>query len=85
MPVIFPIERDNEFYVFLKIHLPSPFHIESEPSSAYYSEWMYCYKLYEHDRLLQVFEGDYRTINKGTLINEAMRLLNNLELGITLC
>jgi hypothetical protein len=81
MPAMFPIQRDDEFYVFLKSSLPSRFRIEAEPSTSYYSEWMFHYKLYEGDVLLQTFKGDYRTLEKGTLVREAMKVLNNLEMG----
>lgn len=85
MPAMFPIERDDEFYVFLKSSLPSRFRIEAEPSTSYYSEWMFHYNLYDGDVLLQAFKGDYRTLEKGTLVREAMKVLNNLEMGNTQC
>jgi hypothetical protein len=81
MPAMFPIQRDDEFYVFLKSSLPSRFRIEADPSTSYYSEWMFHYKLYDGDVLLQTFKGDYRTLEKGTLVREAMKVLNNLEMG----
>jgi hypothetical protein len=79
MSAMFPIERDDEFYVFLKSRLPSGYRIEAEPSASYYSEWMFCYNLYDRDRLIQTFEGDYRTLAKGALVREAKELLRNLE------
>lgn len=85
MPAMFPIERDDEFYVFLKSSLPSRFRVEAEPSTAYYSEWMFHYKLYDGDMLLQTFEGDFRTLEKGTLVREAMKVLNSLEIGNKQC
>ena len=85
MPAMFPIERDDEFYVFLKSSLPPKYRIETEPSSAYYSEWMFHYDLYDGDRLMQTFKGDYRTLEKGTLVREAKKVLNNLEIGNKQC
>lgn len=80
MPAKFPIQRDEEFYVFLKSGLEEPFRIESEPSASYYSEWQFNYKLYKGGAILKVFEGDYRTIERGTLIQEALKIMGELEM-----
>lgn len=85
MPARFPIERDDEFYVFLKSSLPSRFRVEAEPTTSYYSEWLFRYNLYDGDVLLRTFEGDFRTLEKGTLVREAMKVLNNLEIGNERC
>jgi hypothetical protein len=79
MSAMFPIERDDEFYVFLKSSLPSRYRIEAEPSTSYYSEWVFHYHLYDGDVLIQTFEGDFRTLAKGTLVREATELLRNFE------
>lgn len=85
MHAMFPIERDDEFYVFLKSSLPTRFRIEAEPSTSYYSEWIFNYKLYDGDILLQTFEGDYRTLKKGTLVHEAIKALSDFEIGNKRC
>jgi hypothetical protein len=85
MQEMFPIERDDEFYVFLKSSLPRRYRIEAEPSTSYYSEWMFHYKLYDGDVLLREFEGDYRTLENGTLVCEAMKLLKNLGIENRQC
>lgn len=81
MSAAFKIDRDDEFYVFLKSSLPPHFRIEAEPSASYYSEWMFNYKLYNGNTLLQTFVGDFRTLEKGSLVNEALRILSNLDQG----
>jgi hypothetical protein len=85
MPAMFPIERDDEFYVFLKSSLPSTFRIEAEPAASYDSEWMFNYKLYNGDVLLKTYKGDYRVLEKGALICEAKKILSNLEIGNNQC
>lgn len=85
MPAMFPIERDDEFYVFLKSSLPSRYRIEAEPSTSYYSEWMYHYNLYDADTLVRAFKGDYRTLEKGALVREACAVLRELETGAGQC
>jgi hypothetical protein len=85
MPAAFPIERDDEFYVFLKASLPSQYRVEAEPSTSYYSEWLFHYNLYDGDVLLETFDGDYRTLEKGTLVREAIKVLRKLETGNKQC
>ena len=80
MQAMFPIERDDEFYVFLKASLPPKYRIEAEPSTSYYSEWMFHYNLYDGDVLLQTFKGDFRTLEKRTLVREAMNVLSNISI-----
>jgi hypothetical protein len=79
MPAMFTIEQDYEFYVFLKSSLPAAFRIEAEPSTSYYSEWMFHYKLYHQDELLRTFEGDYRSLKKGALVRTAIKVLSDIE------
>ena len=85
MPAMFPIERNEEFYVFLKSSLPSRYRIEAHPSTSYYSEWLFHYELFDGDVLLKTFEGDYRTLDRGTLVFEAEKLLSELESGNRQC
>jgi hypothetical protein len=85
MPATFPIERDDEFYVFLKSSLPAGLRIESTPSTSYYSEWLFHYDLYEGAVLKQTFEGDFRTLEKGRLVREAKAVLSNLDVGCQSC
>jgi len=83
--MMFPIERDDEFYVFLKSCLPPPFRIQSEPSPSYYSEWMFRYILYKGDKLLEIYQGDFRTIEKGSLVREAKKMMANILKEQTPC
>ena len=85
MPIMFPIERDDEFYVFLKSSLPSRYRLEAEPSTSYYSEWMFDYKLYDGDVLLKSFIGDFRTLEKGMLVREAIKVLKELDTECKQC
>jgi len=85
MPAKFLIEHDEEFYVFLKSGLPPRYRIEAQPSSSYYSEWSYHYELYLEERLLRTFEGDFRTVDRGSLVREARELLATAEGGTVPC
>lgn len=85
MPATFTIERDDEFYVFLKSNLPQRFQIIAEPNASYYSEWMFLYKLYDGGELIQTFEGDFRTLEKGSLIRDAVSILELIENGNNSC
>jgi len=82
VPIMFKIERDDEFYVFLKANLPRKYRIEAEPSASYYSEWKFHYNLFEGNNLLQSFEGDFKELEEGVLIHEALKVLTRLKKGV---
>ena len=79
MPTPFRIQHDAEFYVWLKASLPARFRIQSEPSSEYYSEWQFCYQLYDGEALLETIAGDFRELEPGELAQRAVDLLDELE------
>lgn len=85
MPATFPLTRDDEFYVLLKSSLPPGYRIEAEPHTAYYSEWLFSYNLYHHDRLVRNFSGDFRAISGGYLMQEAKLLLEAIDGGRQPC
>ena len=72
----FKIESDREFYCYLKAHLPPAYAICSEPSTDYYSEWHFHYVLYRDGKVIGEYQGDFRDLNNGWLIEEALRILN---------
>jgi hypothetical protein len=70
---------DNlEAYCSLKYHLEPRFQVVAEPSTDYYSEWMYCYRIYDGDALLHELRGDYRELRSGQLAASARDLVNQL-------
>lgn len=81
MPAQFTIERDDEFYVFLKSSLPPDYRIEATPSTSYYSEWLFHYELFRNEKLLKTIEGDYRSLKKGQLVHQARDILHDIEAG----
>lgn len=80
IPSRFPLEQDYDVYCYLKAHLPPSFSIESSPSTAYYSEWSFRYSVTRGDEVLTTFEGDFREITPGSLVQQAKALL--VELGV---
>lgn len=75
------INDDLEFYCYLKKTLPMNYQIRAQPSTAYYSEWLFEYNVYKNDILYRQFKGDFRLINKGYLISEANQLLQEILKG----
>lgn len=71
---MFEITKDEEFYVYLKSRLALPLLIVAEPSTDYYSEYLFDYTLYEDGRMQNRWNGDFRKIPKGTLVEEAKKL-----------
>jgi hypothetical protein len=75
----FPLESDLDFYCFLKLNLPAGWEIVAEPHKNYYSEWQFCYRVYRNHELLKTYEGDFRDVPKGSLIQTAADLLATIE------
>jgi len=80
MNLKFMISSDLDFYCFLKAHLPaSDYTIVSEPQKSYYSEWDFCYKIFKNETLFAEYNGNFKSIQKGFLIREAMDILKKIE------
>jgi len=77
----FPVGSDLEFYPFLKLNLPDEYEILAKPRTAYYSEWLFCYEVYRGTNLVETYEGDFRELAPGTLIEAAKLLLEKLEVS----
>ena len=69
------IDSDLDFYCYLKANLPTAYTIVSEPSAAYYSEWLFCYKIHKQSELLWSVSGDFRTLRRGSLVRRARHIL----------
>ncbi|MDZ7795674.1 MAG: hypothetical protein U5N56_00900 [Candidatus Marinimicrobia bacterium] len=73
------IEKDLEFYCFLKKNLPAKYTIIAEPSPNYYSEWEFHYKIYKENNMFDEFKGNFKDIDEGSLVNEAKRIIKELR------
>jgi hypothetical protein len=71
----FELTSDLEVYCYLKISLPHGFSVVAEPRAAYYSEWLFHYKIYHGDTLYREFQGDFRSLEAGSLVKSACQLL----------
>jgi hypothetical protein len=74
-------DNDLEFYCFLRLSLPSGYEIVSEPDRSYYSEWRFCYKVYRGNDLLETYVGDFRDLERGSLVRAAESLLQKLGIS----
>ncbi len=78
----FLLDSDIDVYCWMKVHLPSGFSIAAEPSKNYYSEWQFRYLVYFSDgEILHIFEGDFKEIEKGSLVKAAKQLLLEVQDG----
>ena len=68
---------DFEAYCYLKSVLKPPMRVVAEPSTSYFSEWSYCYRVYHGRDEIAVFRGDFRNLRPGALAEEMARLVNN--------
>jgi len=73
------IESDLEFYCYLKKNLPNKYQIISEPSTSYYSEWFFNYTILKEGKFYKKYEGDFREIVKGKLVQEARLILTKIQ------
>lgn len=77
---VFPLENDYDVYCWLKVHLPKGFYVVAEPSTDYYSEWLFRYLVLRNDvTLVRTFKGDFREIVPGVLVEEAKTFLEELD------
>lgn len=79
MKLKFTMSSDLDFYCFLKAHLGDGYTIVSEPQKSYYSEWDFCYKIFERQALLAEYTGNFKSLEKGVLVKEAMEILKKIE------
>ena len=66
---------DPEAYCFLRQHLEPRFLVTAEPSASYFSEWQYCYRIFDGDRLRHELQGDIRTDAPGKLWTAARKVV----------
>ncbi len=74
----FEIENDFEFYCFLKARLPKQYQVIAEPSTSYYSEWMYNYQIFLDGKLIDEIKGNFKEVKPGELVSKANEILNRL-------
>jgi len=74
------IEEDSEFYAYLKRYLPTHIRIETDPSAEYFSEYLYRYKIFINERIVEDIQGDFRNIRKGELVNLAEQILKKYSI-----
>ena len=74
------IPSDNEVYCYLKLHLPAPFTVESEPSTSYFSESQFCYRVLDAEKNeVKRLSGSYDDLQPGMLVEQAKSLLHELR------
>ena len=71
--------NNSEVYCFLKHTLEPRYRVIAEPSTEYYSEWKYCYRIFEDEELLYELKGDLLAIPDGELVNRAVRITQELQ------
>lgn len=79
------IENDFEFYCYLKSSLPKEYAIISYPSTAYYSEWSYEYHIYKNGKLVKNYKGDFKSVKRNALVEEAKNIMNTIANGGEIC
>ena len=75
----FVAENDLEAYCYLKYALAPDYDVQSFPSTAYYSEWLFHYEITRGGEPVRVLQGDYRQIEPGSLAAQAAAIVEELR------
>lgn len=77
----FPLTHNNQVYCWLRCTLEPAFRVVAEPETSYYSEFLYCYRVFNGNVLVKKFRGDFRDLQPGQLVAESMAFVASLQLG----
>lgn len=72
---MFELRDNSEVYCWLRQMLEPQYTVVSEPSADYFSEWSYCYRVLDDQRLLHELSGDFRRLRPGELVSAAQNLV----------
>jgi hypothetical protein len=77
--VSFELTDNNQAFCWLRKTLEPDFQVITEPSAGYFSEFLYCYRVLDGDRILKEFRGDFRNLQRDQLENEARAFVGSLK------
>ena len=77
--VTFEIIDERQTFCWLRMRLEPRYRVVAEPDASYYSEHKFCYRVYDGEKLLREFRGDFRTLVPQTLLSAARALVHQLE------
>ena len=77
--VTFEITDERQTFCWLRARLEPRFRVIAEPDASYYSEHKFCYRVYDGEKLLREFRGDFRTLVPQTLLSAARALVEQLD------
>jgi hypothetical protein len=58
--------------------LEPTFRVVAQPDTSYYSEFLYWYRVFQEDSVIQEFRGDFRKLAPGELITQAREFVNSV-------
>lgn len=74
----FEITDERQTFCWLRARLEPRYRVVAEPDASYYSEHKFCYRVYDGDKLVREFHGDFRTLVPQTLLSAARALVEQL-------
>jgi hypothetical protein len=77
--VTFEITDERQTFCWLRMRLEPKYRVVAEPDASYYSEHKFCYRVYDGEKLLREFRGDFRTLVPQSLLSAARALVGQLE------
>lgn len=76
---MFELRDNSEVYCWLRQMLEPQYTVVSQPSADYFSEWSYCYRVLDNQRLLHELSGDFRELRPDELVMAAKSLVASLR------
>ena len=75
----FEIIDERQTFCWLRTRLEPRYRVIAEPDASYYSEHRFCYRVFDGEKLLREFRGDFRTLAPQTLLSAARALVEHLD------
>lgn len=68
------VTSNLDVYCYLKARLPHPYCVVSEPSTRYFTEWKFAYRVLKGETELAFWQGDFRELGPTELCDRAQDL-----------
>lgn len=76
---MFDIQHDSEVYCWLKVQLQPRYSVIAETQPGYFSEHLFCYRVFDGETLLSELRGDFRELEPGSLVKSAQHIVEQLR------
>lgn len=75
----FEPHHNSQVYCWLRRKLEPTFRVIAQPETSYYSEFLFCYRVFHGDTVVREFRGDFRELASGELIAAAREFVDSVS------